>query len=130
MRPFYAILIALPLLMATACTSLKPGCIIEDKIVAAASDAVATHLQCANKFSVHQDISGLVKSLGLCKSQTGPIADTLCPIVSKEIVDKVVATAVPATWQCSALNAKATLGTALTNACRLLPLSWEPPQEK
>lgn len=112
----------LSLFLVTACP--KPGCLVEEKLITIATDTVSDKLQCRNKAEVQKDLGAIIKGLGLCKSaQTGPIADIVCPVMVKSVVDKLVGATVPATWQCSAENAKATIIPFLTEACRKLPVS-------
>lgn len=111
----------LALFLVTACP--KPGCLIEGKLVTVATETVANTLQCKNKDAVAKDMEGIIKGLGLCKTaQTGPIAEVVCPVMVKSVVDKVVAVAVPAGWGCSAESAKTTLISTLTEACKKIPV--------
>lgn len=123
----YALLFSL-----VSCTSIKPGCMVQDKFSAIATDVVVSKLQCANPFAVKLDMDGLVKNLGLCKDQkTGQMADAICPFAVPAVVDKIAGTAIPAAWQCSAQNAKATLSTSLMSACKSLPVNqWTPAAEE
>lgn len=123
----------LPLLLLglfSGCTALKPGCFIQDKLSAVATDVVVSKLQCMNSFAVKADMDALVKVLGVCKEtkKTGPIADAVCPLVVDSVVNKLIGAAIPAEWQCSAENAKATVRAALSYACKQIPVSqWAPP---
>lgn len=111
----------LAFLMLAGCTSLKPGCIIQDKLSALSTDVVASKLQCANKFAVKADMDKIVAGIGMCK--TGPIADAVCPMLVGTVVDKLASTAIPAEWQCTATDAKALVKGALSDACKLIPVS-------
>lgn len=118
----------LVVLTLTSCTSLKPGCIIQDKLAGIAADVVASKLQCANPAAVQADMKELVKGFGLCK--TGPIADVVCPMLVDSVVNKVVVGVIPASWNCSAMDAKALVKDALTSACKQIPVSqWKPDSE-
>lgn len=110
----------------TGCSSLKPGCFIQDKLSAVATDIVASKLQCANAFAVKADMDQLVSKIGLCKeSQTGPIADAVCPLLVNTVVDKISGAAIPAEWGCTATDAKAAVKDALTSACKMIPVNAE-----
>lgn len=114
------------LLLAVSCSSLKPACILEDKLAALASDVVASKLQCENKFAVQLDVTAAVKSVGLCKESpkpTGPIADAVCPLAVNSVVDKLVGFAVPAEWKCSLSDVKGLVKPVLTDLCKKLPVS-------
>jgi hypothetical protein len=117
------------LVLTSACSSLKPGCLIEPKLAALASDVVASKLQCENKFAVQMDVTDLVKGIGLCKlvkdapKPTGPIADAVCPLAVNEVVEKLASVAVPAEWKCSLTDVKGVVKPALTELCKKLPVS-------
>lgn len=107
------------------CSSMKPGCLIQDKLSAVATDVVVSKLQCKNAFAVKADMDELVKNIGLCK--TGPIADSLCPMVADQVVDKLTSAVLPAEWMCSAADAKDLVKGALLSACKQIPVSqWKP----
>jgi hypothetical protein len=121
MRLLLTLLLALPLF--TACSVFKPGCFIQEKAEAVAVDAIVANLQCSNQEAVHADMHTLVGKLGLCKSETGMIADTFCPVVVSAVSDFVSKNAIPMTWQCSAENAKDKLGEVLLDLCKKIPVS-------
>lgn len=126
MKKYFALvpLLLLSLVM-TSCSSLKPGCLISDKLSSVATDVIVSKLECKSPFAVKADMDALVKGLGLCK--TGQIADLVCPSLVDSVVDKVVAGVVPSTWQCSAVGAKDLVKDALTQACKAIPVSeWKP----
>jgi hypothetical protein len=118
MKKFELFLIAAVVFALSACAGLKEkaGCMVEDKTIAVATDVIVKKLQCKNVFAVHADVKGVVDNLGLCP--TGPIGDVVCPMVAKEVVNKLVAVAVPAEWGCTAENAKATLQSTLESSCK------------
>lgn len=125
---FLALLV--PFLLFTSCTSLKPGCIVQDKIAAVATDFLVTQLECSNSFAVKVDVDKKVSALGLCKQQTGDIANMMCPLVAGEIVEGVAGVVVPAGWGCKATKAKDVLKSGLEAVCKQIPVSqWQPPQE-
>lgn len=109
------------LLLLSGCTSLKPGCLIQDKLAGLSTDVVVSKLQCKNVFAVRADMDKIVAGIGMCK--TGPIADAVCPMLVGTVVDKLASSAIPAEWQCSALDAKALVKEALSDACKLIPVS-------
>lgn len=113
----------IPLLF-SSCTSLKPGCVIQDKLAVVATDVIVSKLQCANSFAVKNDMDALVKNLGLCK--TGQLADIMCPLLVDSVVNKLASSAIPAEWGCTATDAKVLVKDALTSACKLIPVSeWK-----
>lgn len=125
MRTFRSILGLSLLLLVGGCTSLKPGCIIKDKLSAIATDVIVSKLQCSNSFAVKLDMDKLVEGIGLCK--TGQIADLVCPSLVDSVVNKIAAAALPEEWKCSAQDAKALVKDALLSACRQIPVSeWQP----
>lgn len=109
-------------LFMVSCSSLKPGCILEDKGSALAADAIVKGLECENSFAVQLDVKSWVDVLGLCK--TGPIADLVCPHAGEALVNKL-ATGIPAEWKCKATNAKAKAKELFVSACRLIPVSYQ-----
>lgn len=123
--PISAILLA-GMAMLVACCTLKPGCIIQDKVVQIATSTVATTLQCSNTTAIQNDLTGLISGLGLCKSSatapTGPIADYLCPLAVNSVLSYLASSTIPSTWGCTASNAKATLSDALMAACKKIPV--------
>jgi hypothetical protein len=124
-----AVVVLLAVLALSACSTLKPGCLIEPKLEALASDVVSSKLQCENKFAVQQDVSALVKSIGLCKlvqgapKKTGPIADAVCPLAVDQVVEKLASVAVPLEWKCSLSDVKLFVKPALTDLCKKLPVA-------
>lgn len=108
----------------SACTSLKPGCIIEDKLTEVATNTITEKLQCVGKSAIQADMKALVGGLGMCKAQqTGMVADAVCPLLVSTVVMKLKTMAIPSEWQCSAVDAKVFLTEHLTNACKMIPVS-------
>lgn len=121
MRVFLTLALALAL---NACSSLKPGCFLQEQAASVAADVVSTQLQCANYTAVKADLADAFKSLGLCKTQqTGPIADAVCPMLVGKVVEFVTVNSIPEKWECSATNAQAKLASALTSACKKIPVA-------
>lgn len=119
----YLSLVLVPFILLTGCT-FKPGCIIQDKMVDIASNAIVDKLQCMNRNAVAADMKNLVSGIGLCKQvETGVIADTICPVLSAAVVLKITNAAIPAEWGCLATDARARAIEALTSACKQLPVS-------
>lgn len=125
MKTNYQILSLVVLFLSmSACTALKPGCIIQDKLSTVAVDVIVSKLECKNAFAVKMDIDALVKNLGMCK--TGQIADIVCPSLVDSVVNKLVSAAIPAEWQCSAEGAKGLVREGLLAACKQIPVSeWK-----
>lgn len=116
-----SLLILFVLVVLPGC-KLKPGCLIESKVVDTVSSALSTQLQCAKPELVKQDVQAAVGKLGLCKTPqpTGPIASFACPLIASWAAEKFVG-AIPARWECSAQNAKEKAMLLLTTACEALP---------
>lgn len=116
-----AILFLVPVI---GCNSLSPGCIIEDKVVAAASSAIVTNLSCTNAAQITSDLEAVIAPLNLCKTPTGSVANAFCPLVVSTVVN-LAASKVPAAWGCSAVGSvgAASLDAALLTACEALPVS-------
>lgn len=108
----------------SACSFFKkPGCFIQEQVVAVAGDAIASTLECNNRESIRKDLNGIVSGIGICDaSPTGPLADSLCPMVSAAILNFVTDHTIPAEWGCTAISAKAKLGEALNVACKKIPV--------
>lgn len=114
-------LLVFSLSLTSGCAALKPGCLISEKASAVATDAIVSALECDNMFAVKSDMDELFKEdLGLCK--TGPIANAVCPMMSKTVLDFVAQNGIPRTWSCSASVLKERFGTLLTETCRKLPV--------
>lgn len=116
------ILALLPLLLLASC-KLKPGCIVEEKVTNTVATALTNQLQCKRGDLVQKDVLAMVQKLGLCKQTppTGPIADFVCPMLSKWAVDNLVNMSIPTSWECSVENAKAKALEVVTTACKKLP---------
>ncbi len=113
--------IALTLFL-SGCAGLKPGCIVKDRVAAAATSAIVEKLECANSFAVKTDVDRFIESLGICKSATGPIADGFCPLACSSVVDFVAKNAIPKSWECSAKLVKADLYAFMLSKCKLIPV--------
>lgn len=125
MKLIFALIV--PLLLSN-CSSLKPGCLIQDKLSAVATDVIVSKLQCANSFAVKIDMDALVKGMGLCK--TGQIADLVCPSLVESVVNKLASAAIPQEWGCTATDAKALVKDTLLGVCKQIPVSqWQPAQD-
>lgn len=125
MRVFITFALFAFAIVSTGCSAFggkKLTCLIHEKIVAVGADAAVKNLECKNAFAVKVDVDRWVSTLGLCKTQTGPIADTLCPSVVNFLVEKM-ATGIPEEWGCTATNAKALFKDGLTKACVKIPVS-------
>lgn len=115
-------LILIPVIFMTNCTN-KDRCLLEDKITDGLSAAIASGLQCKKPGNIKADLVKISRSLGICEKpqDTGLLAE-LCVAVSGALIDGIVTAAIPASWECSAANAKALLKGAIEQACRTIPL--------
>ena len=119
----YSIVFALTLFSMIGCSSIKPGCIAEEKIVDVGTSGFVVGLECDEPDAVRADVKAWVDSIGLCKEvkQTGPIADVVCPIAAKALVEKL-GSLPPAHWKCKATNAKAKAQMLIETSCKLIPV--------
>jgi hypothetical protein len=123
-RDLVLFLATFTILVTAGCASLKPACIIKDKVVAAVTTGIVTKLECANSFAVKADVDRVIESLGVCK--TGPIAEGLCPLACKTVVDALFTNVVPKEWACKSTAAKATVYAAALEKCLLIPVKYYP----
>lgn len=121
------LLLALLLIVAfPACTALKEkaGCAIQDKLVTGFAGTAAEKLECKNYDNVRKFFLSGISKFGMCSSmQTGPFAETFCPMVVASIVPNSVDFVIPKDWECSAVNVKATLSAALLALCKQIPVA-------
>lgn len=115
-----ALFLVLPML---GCSQLKPGCIIENKVVAASSSAIAAGLQCSNADAITTDLQNILKPLNLCPATTGDIANAFCPLVVSAVTGFVGSKVLPPAWGCSPTAAIASLNAILLSACQKIPVS-------
>ena len=114
--------IVLALCFMSACSTLKPGCIVQNQGTAVVTGVIVAQLQCSNVAVVQADVLAAFEKLNLCPAaKTGPIADSICPAVTQMAVGFLADQAIPASWGCSAANAKAALASAVEAACKKLP---------
>lgn len=102
----------------TAC-SLEKGCEMETKLVDLAATNITKQLACKNGEAVKEDVQKAISKLGLCQKEAaaaGGIPEVACPLVAKAIAE-LVATQIPAKWECSGGNAKDGLEKAILAAC-------------
>jgi hypothetical protein len=118
----FVILTALLGIAMAGCNSLNPGCIIQNRVTDVAASTIAVKLQCSNPDAVLASVKELVAPIGLCKQETGIIADSFCPLLVGTLV-AFSTKPIPASWGCTAEDAKATLSAALLEACRKIPVS-------
>lgn len=109
-------------LFLSSCSLFNPGCLIQQQAGSLVSGVIVAQLQCSNVSQVQSDVNAAVAKLGLCPSGAqGPIADSVCPVVTALAVGFLANNVVPAAWGCSAANAKAALSNAVLMACEKLP---------
>lgn len=104
----------------SACTSLKPGCIAEDKIVEIGTSAIVIGGECEGQDAVKKWVKSGVDKVGLCPN-TGPIANAVCPSIAKSLVAEL-ASVPPADWKCKLTNFKATAQGLIETGCKLIPV--------
>lgn len=116
-------ILLIAVLLVSGCSWFKPGCFIQDQAVSISTQVVVEQLQCANPEAVQADLKKIISGIGLCKEvQTGPIAETMCPGLSSEVVKFIASKAIPSEWACSAQEAKDKLANALNDACKKIPV--------
>lgn len=107
------------------CSTASVGCSIETALANGVGNAISNELQCSNTQAIQSDLLGLTGKLNLCKDNTvemdggkPKIPGVVCSIFADLIVNGIAGTAIPASWQCSATNAKALLKGVVVGACQ------------
>lgn len=109
-----------------SCSALKPGCLIQDQGVQIVSSTIVSQLQCSNSAAVQSDILAAFDKLNLCpanQAKQGPLANLVCPSVTKYVASIISTGIVPAAWGCSGSNIQTALQSALLTACQQLPMA-------
>lgn len=112
---------ALFIVVGTACTAIQ--CRIKDRAVDTLAKGTAEFLECDGLDAIKADFNKAAEAVGICKkTQTGPIADSLCKPVIDQALGAVVDNVPPKAWACKATKAKEKLSAFLVEKCKLLPV--------
>lgn len=128
MKKSYLGLAMVLLILGIVAACKGPGCLVQEKLVDAATQVVVEKLECDAFTAVREDVTSAISKVGLCKDgtqQTGAIADLACPLVADQVVDKAFSAGVPERWHCKATSAKATVKDLLVAACKKIPVSQQ-----
>lgn len=112
------------LVFLTGCTTFV--CRFQKNATQRVADTIADTLQCSNRQQVFEDVDYAIKKLAPCKQRIGmqgPVADLVCPTISKWVSEFVVDKAVPDNWQCKSDGAKVLLTSQVERVCKMIPLS-------
>lgn len=109
--------------MSSGCQSV--GCTVENVASAALAPAVALGLQCSNTAAIQATLVSLGNQAGLCTApqptgQQASAGNAICTTISGLVLDQVAANGIPASWGCTAANAKALIQGVVNQACAKL----------
>ncbi len=102
-------------LLFTGCTTVV--CRFQKSAIERVSDT--------NRAAVFADLQSAVSKLSPCRqagAMQGPVADFVCPTISKWVTEFIVDKAVPETWGCKASLAKTTIAAQVERVCKLIPV--------
>lgn len=107
------------------CSTADIGCSIEKTVVSGVAPVIATQLQCSNVDAISNDLNNIIGKVGLCKQQLGnsgklSLPGPICSMFVDLVVNNVANIAIPASWGCSASNAKGLLKDVVMMACQKL----------
>ena len=125
MKKFFVLMCLAMGLMVTACNSTSVTCSLESVAATALTPVIASGLQCSNSAAIQATLISLGNQAGLCTApqpgQQASIGSTVCVAVSGLILDQVAAQGIPASWGCTAANAKDLLKGLVNQACAKIP---------
>ncbi len=110
-------------LLFTGCTTVV--CRFQKSAIERVSDTISDAMQCTNRAAVFADLQSAVSKLSPCRqagAMQGPVADFVCPTISKWVTEFIVDKAVPETWGCKASAAKTTIAAQVERVCKLIPV--------
>lgn len=114
----------------TACSSLNPICIVQKRFVSYAAGSLATAGKCKKPSLIEKDFNAIASKVTGCKTSvkqvpTGPIADLVCPPLSK-FVGEFAASKLPEAWECDPSVSAEAVAKAFELGCKLIPVDESP----
>lgn len=110
----------------TGCTkgcNTDIGCSIENTVVTGVAPVIASQLQCSNESAIEADLKNIVGKLNICKQSLDnsgklKLPGPICSMMADLVINGVASVSIPASWGCTAANAKTLLKNVVVTACQ------------
>lgn len=110
-------------LLFSSCTSVV--CKFQDGVAVRVTDTIASTLECKHPEIILADVKAGLSKISPCKEAhgiEGPVANFVCPFVSRWVSEAVLTQSVPAAWGCQNEAAKVFLATQIERVCKYIPV--------
>ena len=115
-------LVLIALVSMSACTKAQVGCAVQNTLVTAMSQGIATTLQCSNTAAIAASLNTAAAGLNMCPATASlSLPTAFCQPLVSILVSSVASTTIPAAWGCSAAVAQADITNYLLAACTGTP---------